>query len=61
MNQIDLFCYTKGPGNEIFLEIGYLVLKTLSVIINKPIMGVNNQMTLIEYNRFKIGLKILLF
>lgn len=47
----DLFCYTKGPGMAQPLSVGALVIRTLSLLYNKPIVGVNHCIGHIEMGR----------
>ena len=39
---IDLLCYTKGPGMAGPLSVGALVCRTLSLLYKLPIVGVNH-------------------
>lgn len=48
---IDLFCYTKGPGMAGPLSVGAMVCRTLALMYNKPIMGVNHCIGHIEMGR----------
>ena len=51
LNNIDLFCYTKGPGIAGPLSVGALVIRTLSQLYNKPVIGVNHCVGHIEMGR----------
>lgn len=51
MNQIKLICYTKGPGMGPPLSIGALLARTLSLMFNIPIIGVNHCVGHIEMGR----------
>ena len=51
LNEIDLFCYTKGPGMAQPLSVGALVIRTLSQLYNKPLIGVNHCVGHIEMGR----------
>lgn len=51
LEDIDLFCYTKGPGMAQPLSVGALVIRTLAQIYNKPIIGVNHCVGHIEMGR----------
>jgi N6-L-threonylcarbamoyladenine synthase len=51
LSDIDLFCYTKGPGMAQPLSIGAIVIRTLAQIYNKPIVGVNHCIGHIEMGR----------
>jgi N6-L-threonylcarbamoyladenine synthase len=51
LEEIDLFCYTKGPGMAQPLSVGALVIRTLAQIYNKPIIGVNHCVGHIEMGR----------
>jgi N6-L-threonylcarbamoyladenine synthase len=55
LNDIDLFCYTKGPGMAQPLSVGALVIRTLSQLYNKPIIGVNHCVGHIEMGRCVTG------
>lgn len=48
---IDVLCYTKGPGMAGPLSVGALVCRTLSLLYNKPIIGVNHCIGHIEMGR----------
>ncbi len=48
---IDLFCYTKGPGMAGPLSVGAMVCRTLALLYNKPILGVNHCIGHIEMGR----------
>lgn len=39
---IDVICYTKGPGMGAPLQVLAIVARTLAQIWNKPIIGVNH-------------------
>ena len=51
LKDIDLFCYTKGPGMAQPLSVGALVIRTLAQLYNKPIIGVNHCVGHIEMGR----------
>ena len=51
LKEIDVFCYTKGPGMAQPLSVGALVVRTLSLMYNKPIIGVNHCVGHIEMGR----------
>lgn len=51
MDQVDVLCYTKGPGMAQPLSVGALVIRTLSLLFNKPIIGVNHCIGHIEMGR----------
>ena len=51
LEDIDLFCYTKGPGMAQPLSVGALVIRTLSQLYNKPLIGVNHCVGHIEMGR----------
>ena len=55
LSEIDLFCYTKGPGMAAPLSVGALVARTLSLLYNKPIVGVNHCIGHIEMGRLVTG------
>lgn len=49
--EIDVICYTKGPGMAPPLLVGAIVARTLAHIWNKPILGVNHCIGHIEMGR----------
>jgi N6-L-threonylcarbamoyladenine synthase len=51
LEDIDVFCYTKGPGMAQPLSVGALVVRTLAQMYNKPIVGVNHCVGHIEMGR----------
>ena len=51
LEDIDLFCYTKGPGMAPPLSVGALVVRTLSQLYKKPLIGVNHCVGHIEMGR----------
>ena len=51
LNDIDVFCYTKGPGMAQPLSVGALVIRTLAQMYSKPIIGVNHCVGHIEMGR----------
>ncbi len=55
LSQIDLFCYTKGPGMAAPLQVGALVARTLAALYKKPIVGVNHCVAHIEMGRLVTG------
>ena len=52
---IDVLCYTKGPGMGGPLSVGALVTRTLGLLYNKPIIGVNHCIGHIEMGRVVTG------
>jgi N6-L-threonylcarbamoyladenine synthase len=54
---IDLICYTKGPGMAGPLSVGAVVARTLALLYDKPIMGVNHCIGHIEMGRSVTGAK----
>ncbi|XP_037935172.1 probable tRNA N6-adenosine threonylcarbamoyltransferase [Teleopsis dalmanni] len=50
--EIDVICYTKGPGMAQPLLVGAIVARTLSLVWNKPLLGVNHCIGHIEMGRF---------
>ena len=52
---IDVLCYTKGPGMAGPLSVGALVCRTLSLMYNKPMIGVNHCIGHIEMGRVVTG------
>jgi N6-L-threonylcarbamoyladenine synthase len=55
LEDIDVFCYTKGPGMAQPLSVGALVIRTLAQMYNKPIIGVNHCIGHIEMGRCATG------
>jgi N6-L-threonylcarbamoyladenine synthase len=51
LTDIDVFCYTKGPGMAQPLSVGALVVRTLAQMYKKPIIGVNHCIGHIEMGR----------
>jgi N6-L-threonylcarbamoyladenine synthase len=51
LSDVDVFAYTKGPGMAQPLSVGCLVIRTLSLLYNKPIVGVNHCVGHIEMGR----------
>ena len=41
-SEIDVICYTKGPGMGAPLQVVAVVARTLAQLWNKPIIGVNH-------------------
>jgi len=54
---IDVLCYTKGPGMAGPLSVGAIVCRTLSCLYDKPIIGVNHCIGHIEMGRTVTGAK----
>lgn len=52
---IDVLCYTKGPGMGGPLSVGALVTRTLALMYDKPIVGVNHCIGHIEMGRVVTG------
>jgi N6-L-threonylcarbamoyladenine synthase len=48
---IDVLCYTKGPGMAGPLSVGALVCRTLALLYDKPMIGVNHCIGHIEMGR----------
>ena len=55
LEDIDLFCYTKGPGMAQPLSVGAIVARTLAQLYDKPIVGVNHCIGHIEMGRIVTG------
>ena len=55
LDDIDILCYTKGPGMAQPLSVGAIVTRTLAQIYNKPIVGVNHCIGHIEMGRVVTG------
>ncbi|CAF0836145.1 unnamed protein product [Didymodactylos carnosus] len=51
LNDIDVFCYTKGPGMGAPLIVVATVVRTLAQLYDKPIVGVNHCIGHIEMGR----------
>lgn len=51
MKEIDLICYTKGPGMGAPLSVGCFCARTLSLMYKIPIIGVNHCIAHIEMGR----------
>ncbi|CAD7003273.1 unnamed protein product [Ceratitis capitata] len=49
--ELDVVCYTKGPGMAPPLLIGAIVARTLSLLWGKPLLGVNHCIGHIEMGR----------
>ncbi|KJA29250.1 hypothetical protein HYPSUDRAFT_32652 [Hypholoma sublateritium FD-334 SS-4] len=54
---LDCICYTKGPGMGAPLQSVALVARTLSLLYNKPLVGVNHCVGHIEMGREITGAK----
>ena len=52
---IDVLTYTKGPGMAGPLSVGALVTRTLALMYEKPIIGVNHCIGHIEMGRVVTG------
>ncbi|XP_047503371.1 probable tRNA N6-adenosine threonylcarbamoyltransferase [Pieris napi] len=50
-NEIDVVCYTKGPGMGAPLSVCAIVARTCALLWNKPILGVNHCIGHIEMGR----------
>lgn len=51
INQIDAFAYTRGPGIQKSLIVVAIVVRTLALLYNKPIIPVNHCVAHIEMGR----------
>jgi universal protein Kae1 len=51
-DNIDLIAFSQGPGIGHCLRIGAAVAKSLSIILNKPLIGVNHCIAHLEIGRF---------
>ncbi|KAJ8919658.1 hypothetical protein NQ315_006185 [Exocentrus adspersus] len=56
-SEIDVVCYTKGPGMGAPLSTVAVVAKTVAQLWNKPILGVNHCIGHIEMGRLITGAK----
>ncbi|KMV65493.1 O-sialoglycoprotein endopeptidase [Encephalitozoon cuniculi EcunIII-L] len=52
LDDVDIFCYTKGPGMGLPLSVVATVARTLSLYCNKPLVPVNHCIAHIEMGRF---------
>ncbi|KAH8260599.1 hypothetical protein KR038_008485 [Drosophila bunnanda] len=52
---LDVICYTKGPGMAPPLLVGAIVARTLSLLWEKPLLGVNHCIGHIEMGRLITG------
>lgn len=57
LNDIDAFAYTRGPGIQQSLVVVATVVRTLSLLYNKPIIPVNHCIGHIEMGRLITGAK----
>ncbi|PFH54589.1 hypothetical protein AMATHDRAFT_72383 [Amanita thiersii Skay4041] len=57
IHELDCICYTKGPGMGAPLQSVALVARTLSLLFNKPLVGVNHCVGHIEMGREITGAK----
>lgn len=55
MHELDCICYTKGPGMGAPLQSVVLVARTLSILFNKSLVGVNHCVGHIEMGREVTG------
>ncbi|KAN0065443.1 putative tRNA threonylcarbamoyladenosine biosynthesis protein kae1 [Thecaphora frezii] len=55
LDQVDCICYTKGPGMGAPLQSVALVARTLAMMYNKPLVGVNHCVGHIEMGRTITG------
>ncbi|KAM8710898.1 hypothetical protein ACLKA7_017513 [Drosophila subpalustris] len=54
-SDLDVVCYTKGPGMAPPLLVGAIVARTLSLLWQKPLLGVNHCVGHIEMGRLITG------
>ncbi|XP_064541721.1 probable tRNA N6-adenosine threonylcarbamoyltransferase [Drosophila montana] len=54
-SDLDVICYTKGPGMAPPLLVGAIVARTLSLLWQKPLLGVNHCIGHIEMGRLITG------
>ena len=52
---IDVLCYTKGPGMAGPLSVGAMVCRVLALMYDKPMIGVNHCIGHIEMGRVVTG------
>lgn len=55
LKDVDIICYTKGPGMGAPLTVTALVARTIAQIYNKPIIAVNHCIGHIEMGRLITG------
>lgn len=55
MKDVDVVCYTKGPGMGAPLTVAALVARTVAQLYNKPIVSVNHCIGHIEMGRLITG------
>lgn len=55
INDIDLVCYTKGPGMACPLIFVATVARTVAFLLNKPLIPVNHCIAHVEMGRFITG------
>ncbi|XP_043497360.1 probable tRNA N6-adenosine threonylcarbamoyltransferase isoform X2 [Polistes fuscatus] len=55
MKEVDVICYTKGPGMGGPLTVAALVARTMAQLYNKPIVAVNHCVGHIEMGRLITG------
>ena len=51
MHDLDCICYTKGPGMGAPLQSVALVARTLSLLFDKPLVGVNHCVGRMSYSK----------
>ena len=52
-SELDIICYTQGSGMGPCLRMDAVSARTLAVMLNKPIVGVNHQIAHVEIGRLK--------
>lgn len=57
LKDVDVICYTKGPGMGAPLTVTALVARTIAQLYNKPIVAVNHCIGHIEMGRLITGTK----
>lgn len=55
LTDVDVICYTKGPGMGAPLVVGALVARTIAKLYDKPIVAVNHCVGHIEMGRLITG------
>lgn len=55
LKDVDVICYTKGPGMAAPLTVAALVARTVAQLYNKPIVAVNHCIGHIEMGRLITG------
>lgn len=57
LKELDLICFSEGPGIGNALRVGAIAARALSLIHNTPLLGVNHCLAHVEIGRKKTGAK----